>query len=520
MVLTGVLGADLDGGAEFALHPAGDVVAAVDGIDRVGVVDCHRGVALHVGHSAAAADVALHHRSAVRLGVDLRYVVPDGQCGADGLSGAVGVGHLAGEGDDFGRDGRVGKGEVAPVAVGDDGQIARGARVEAVFHRSHRGVLGCGRGACVVACDGGAIEEPLAGLGHTGLAEALLGAHLIVEVHTATVQLLDIFGVGRGGHHADVVGGCVVDGGYHAERSAGGAVFHHLALEGVAAGGQARQAHARGDGGDVLLVHLFLHRQEGGRITGREVGSVHLYVVVVGNRGVGGVAAGAVGTVVVVDHLFGALVAVHCRHAPLCRGGTLAGGIVEGVVDEPVVGGLPRTAQAHSVLDGEAVVPVVPDDALGHRLVRHDAVHAQSLGGAGHEVVAVGDAAGTEPLLVVVAGAAGAVPHAEFREVVVLHADNPRVGRVGGVEGEIDVALLHDFGRSVGVAGMGAEGVDFGPALGLVVTRQVAQALNVASVGHGVGHGAVKPVEVAVGQRVPSGLSPHLRHKGEEKQRE
>ena len=64
------------------LHPAGDVVAAIDGVDSVGVVHRDVGVAAynhvgilvavvdaHVGHTPAAAEVAVDDRRVLRLAV-------------------------------------------------------------------------------------------------------------------------------------------------------------------------------------------------------------------------------------------------------------------------------------------------------------------------------------------------------------------------------------------------------------------------------------------------------------------
>ena len=98
VVLVGVARANLYGGALVALHPAGDVVAAVDGIDRVGVVHQDVGVARDVGHLAAADDVALDDGGLRRahLGAHVRRVHRDG--GAQLLRGAIAVVHRGGDG--------------------------------------------------------------------------------------------------------------------------------------------------------------------------------------------------------------------------------------------------------------------------------------------------------------------------------------------------------------------------------------------------------------------------------------
>ena len=198
-----------------------------------------------------------------------------------------------------------------------------------------------------------------------------------------------------------------------------------------------------------------------------------------------GVATGAVGAVVAVDHLFGALVAAHRRHAPFRQGGTGAVGIVQRVEHQPEIVLLGAAGHCHLLGDGAAVVPVVPCGLLLQGCVGLHLVDAQAFAVRGDEVVAV-----AVPLLVVVAGVAGAVPDAEGVEAAV-GAEVLQAGGVGGgVECQVGVALRHNLGGALG--GVGAEVVDFGPAVGLVVAGEVLRVVGVALA-------AVEPVVVAVG---------------------
>ena len=94
----GVVRSHLYGGAFLALHPSGDVVAAVDGVDGVGVVHHDVGVAGDVGHLAAAHHIALDDGGlrGAYLGGNVGRGHGDG--GGQFLRGAVVVVHLGGDG--------------------------------------------------------------------------------------------------------------------------------------------------------------------------------------------------------------------------------------------------------------------------------------------------------------------------------------------------------------------------------------------------------------------------------------
>ena len=242
------------------------------------------------------------------------------------------------------------------------------------------------------------------------------------------------------------------------------------------------------------MVGLF-HLHEGGGHTGgvvQHAADAHVVVVADAVVGVAGVvpsvAASAVSAVVVVNHFFWTLVGADLRHAPLCRGGTLTRGVVQGVVDHPVVVLLGATRHLHLLGDGAAVVPVVPCCLLHQRCSNSHLVDAKAFAVRAYDVVTV-----AVPLLVVVAGVARAEPHAQRVEAAggAEALDARRVA--GGVEGQVHGALLHYLRGAF--RGVGASAVDFGPAVGLVEARQVLRVVGVAL-------SSVEPVVVAIGEGV------------------
>ena len=500
VLFVGVAGTDLDVGAFFALHPAGYVVAAVDGKDGVGVVHGDRGVAAHVGHLAAADDVALDDGSLGRLDVDVEVGRADGDGGSEGLGGAVVVVDDGGDGGLGVVEGQVVAGDERAVgvgvAVGSDlgtfagyAEVAHGAVIEREKHAvdAHVVLDFGGRNGVAAAT----VVVPVADGGYAAVAEAGGGALVTFEVDAAAVGVFVVFGVGFGNHGVDLA---TAVGHYVGE-------CRHRAAEAdfVAVLGERYQALACHDVGYRHLVLGLGDLHEGGGHTGGVVDqAVDADVVVVGDAvvagrafAVPGVATRTVGTVVGELHLLGTLVAAYAVEAPLgvaaVQRDVLAGGVVEVVVHHPEVALLLTAGHFRHFDDSGAVVPVVPGGVDGQRGAGSHFVDAQPLVVRGDEVVAV-----AVPLLVVVAGIAGAVPHAVGREAVFGgDTGDTGVGRVADVEGQVGVALLHYLGHRAAV--VGSQLVDLVPTVGFVEGRQVLCVV-------GVVLRTVEPVVVAVGE--------------------
>ena len=528
VVGVGVEGAQLDGGAVVALHPARDVVAAVEGVDAVGVVHRHRGVALHVGHAAAAVDTATHHGALHRLGHHHGLLVGDLQLLLEGLRGTVGVGHRDGDlhrvvAQRRGHTGEGGLG-VGREAVGGEAvllnlHIALAAVVNAVFYLAHRDVRVHLRGGRVV--QRAVVEVVVGHRRHSRRAKLVGAAQVVVEVDAAAVGLLGIVDVAGGiGHRHALAAHHIVgdDGGGEghlgvaAEGQRGRGFAHGVGeARGRGGDGQGRQAVARGDVVDGGGVHRGVHRQVKGagargmvqRVVGvvgggrRHVVVVAAAVAVVAPQLARDVVVDVGGVVQQVVAVVGTVVGV-VREAPtgFLRGarrtGKLARGIVEGVVDEPVVARHIRAVDGGVLLQGGAEVPVVP---VGRR--RQVGAHggldnAQARAARAHQVVAV-----AAPLLVVVARIARAVPGAEQCEAGGERPRNDfRVRGFSGVEGKIVVAMLGDLRHFVA-----SQGVHGSPAVALVVGDGIAARHTAHRGVVGIALFAVEPPQVAVGQR-------------------
>ena len=545
-VAQGLQGAHLDGGG--ALHPARYVVAAVDGIDGVGVVHRdgrvaaadHRGggrrvgravVDAHVGHAAAAAHVAQHHGCIPRVAVvGLVQPAVQGDGIGNGVVDVVGGAAVEEAVLHHGRQGGRGAGghrvalhqDIRALVGGGVGarapfggafqlglQEAAGRGVDAVdgLHEGQLVVDRRGRrqyARAVFVVDG-------IGGGDAGRAEGFGVALAVVEVDAHALDGLHIFGVGRG------------DGQGQLARSVAHDVHHGLQLLGVAQRGLGAAAAHLGQVDalqtvgrvgrrlvDVDAVGDLLHRQEQGAVAvGFALRAVHIAVVVA----LGGVGGGGVGLVVSELDGLGALIAV-ARHLP--AGYRVAVAQAHRVVVQPVVGLRALAVVVGHVGDGGAEVPVEPDARLLVRGAHLDGVHLQCVLGAddvGAVVIAVD---GVVPLLVVVARGAGAAPDAEGGHLLAgrlgTHRAVLRVGHVGH-QHQVDVALLGDVGDGVhrvardvdgrgvalGVEHHGVEGHRYLAADGI---RLVRVALR-----------AVEPPQAAVGQGVlllRSGLGGHL----------
>ena len=279
--------AHLDGGR--TLYPARDVVAAVDGVDGVGVVDGDLGIAArdvvgggivrlagviaHIGHAAAAAHIAQHHRRVHRVDVvALVEVVVEGDLLLDGVVDVVGdlvdeaVLHHGRQGGLVGGGHRVAVQRDGFALVGD-GDGARGVVARDFLHLQHaagRGVDAVGNlleGQGVVdrrrrvRDDGAVLVVVGMGGGDAGRAEGLGAALAVVEVDAGAFGFLYVFDV-RGPHR----------------HRQGAAVAHDVDLGGrglvVAqagvAQGDAFQAVLRVGAGavDDDAVHDLLHWQE------------------------------------------------------------------------------------------------------------------------------------------------------------------------------------------------------------------------------------------------------------------
>ena len=471
VLLAGEFGAQLYGGALLALHPAGDVVAAVDGIDGVGAVHgdvrvaahdvvglaAHFVVAVvpaHVGHAAAAEDHAADGGAPARLHDGAFRGVADIEGVFVHLRGAVAVIHRCGQvysvavhrglADDKRHLIVVGLGVAAVV----EGEVAAGTGVDAEAHRVDGGLVVEGVGHLTVLLVGAAVRfgpvvEGVA-CGHAVAAVDLVFAILITQRYTAAVALLDVHVVLRHHLHDDCVVAVVGDVGVQHQRIlvgdiqvvdlVGGAGFafllaHHilqtlavdnLANLAVVVGGRHRHHCGRHAVGDV--VPRVVHRDDAvvveGYSRGGEVASIIIQCRV--GRVVVIVVVG------VVHQLVGALVAVVRQGVPCAEHDIVR--VTYGVEHNPVVAAAAVLRHRHS----GAEVPVEPFRLNVHMFADGSGVDAYQVVALGVgmvvQAVDVGVAvAFTIPLLVVetclAAGGGAALPQAErveaLRQVVI-----------------------------------------------------------------------------------------------------
>ena len=514
---SGALGADADGGAAFALHPAGYVVAAVDGVDGVGVVDGDVGVLSHVGHAAATEHGTVDDRRVGGQGhVSMGVVVTDGNDYRLCLGGTVGIGdgdgelgvdvggHVEALEDDSGLPAAPGGAGVgARIGVGSRGlnvnavdvehQVALGGGGDAVGYLldhqvgSLRG-RGGGGGVVGIELEGAVVEVVVAHDGvDTGRAKLVGGTLAPVGVDTVAVDLFVVVVV-LGGDEVGQLGGAFHDvggdGGLAVDsqsRDRGALVVDNGqrgGLETVGGGDFVEGFGVVGDGDGQYQGSA----AGGGKVAGSrlvvEVAVVFLVQVVQG-----GIFAGE--HVVGVDGHFGALVGV-ARHLPLG---------VDGVVHQPVVILLTHTVAVVDFLHSGTEVPVEPG---GHLVGGVAGFHGFDYQGAfrAHEVVE--DAV---VLLVVVTGVAGTVPYAVDIEGGGLDS----LGIVGVGDVEFQVVVLTDsellVGDEGGVVAVGQ--VDLVPGLitGLGLGDVVDSGL-VAAIGLRVPRGVLVPREDTVGEGV------------------
>ena len=410
----GLLGAQLDGGTHFALHPAGDVVAAVEGVDGVGAVHGDVGVAADVGHTAAAHHIALDDGGVSGFG-ERRMVHLGGEFEVD----AVLLHHTVGVGD----------GVVDPAAAGTGIGHAGAAHAELAAHgggvhpaqgaaRDAEPAAGHGDGLvlllrhAVLAVEGGTVPVVVAAGGiDTGAAVARVDALAVVAVHTVAVDFLYVLVVALpDGHTA----------GGNGELGRGQELVAEF--EGVPVGSEVRQTLAGGEV-DALLVVVHpdgqVHRAlAGGTPRGIATGAHDGNGVAIGVHIVGTAHTG-----------FRTRIGV-ARHAPhaVLRVGLVA----RGVVHDPVVGLVALTVTVGDVRDGGADIPVEELGIVGRRGSHLHLLHTQRVARA-DEVVAV-----VAPLLVVVARQTRAAPHAVAVEVVGIDVDNTGIVGIGlDVEGKI-----------------------------------------------------------------------------------
>ena len=401
----GERGAQLQGG--MALHPARNVVAAIDGIDRVAAVHRDAGVAArddvvgvvarviaHIGHSAAADQIAADDRTlGGRREVGMRHLLR----GGDGAG--LPRGRAVVEVDDGGylHAHAVGR---HIVAMDGDGVLRVGCpdgtghtqrevalrrarqRVDDAVHTQRSEHLSRRIGVPhigTVLLVGIVVMVGIAR--HTGAAEFVIYAHPPIGVDAVAVQLLMVLRVGRGDTHAVLVGGPHVQLQLlYVEE------FHAIHKRGVVARlhhAQALEAQVVGHRGVLAAVCGGLHRQH------HRAGTA-LHLVAVAQR------ARAEPALVQVVHLLrgvvvprrieegvGTLIAV-ARHGPLA----LVVGRAGGVVHQPIVRLHTGQVAVGHLLYGGAEVPVVPQRQLLGGLARSHLHHLQPCAAA-NQVVAV-----------------------------------------------------------------------------------------------------------------------------------
>ena len=433
----GLGGAQLDGGTHIALHPAGDVVAAVEGVDGVGAVHGDVGVAADVGHTAAADHIALDHRGVLGLGERLRGHL-DGEVEVHTVflhhTVVVGDGDVdPATGTAVGHAGAVHL-ELLFATDGDGGGVhpAQGTTGDGELLLDHADALVGGGGGCNLAGMGVAVPVVVgAGGGRTGAAVARVAAQAVVGVYAGALGLLGVLVVAW--NDGDNIAG------RHGDLGRG----HHLVaiLEDGLVESDTRQALAGGEE-HLPVVVLHLDRQIEGCVAGRlqEMGN--------------GIEAGvAVGDFAAVDEdtALGTVVGV-AGHAPLAVGRNIVG--AHGVEHNPVVAFVALAVTVGDVGDGGTEVPVVELGIVGRGGSHLHLLHTQLVARA-DEVVAV-----VVPLLEVVSGEARALPHAETVEAGAGHVDDLR-HRTADVEGKVEGALA-----GLQVDGRGA--VDLGAVLSVV----------------------------------------------------
>ena len=373
-------------GTVVALHPAGNVVAAIERIDRVAAV--HRDVraAAYIGHAAAAHHIAVDHRRMHRCGhIFVGHVVVHRDVHRLRLGGAVGVCHRhrqCGHGglrrhcEAMQRHRRVELRRAARVhhLIRAQLQVAAARAVQRVGDPVNRQRLVHPRGRRFLSGRGG--RRPVVVAAERAEAFAvelvLLVSVVIVQVDAVAIDLLAVLLVGLG--HLNRQGtSVVVDVGRDVQRLAVAQRVLHRRVIRVVAQQQTLEALAGGDARnlDVVLHHRYRHEQRA--VARRYVDAAQLARAVVG---LVDLRCGRVGGQTFVLYVLRTVVAV-ARHLPLAV--DRVGRMARRVEHHPVVALRTGSVAVGHIRDGGAEVPAVPFRHVvlgGRRLHLH---HPQSV---------------------------------------------------------------------------------------------------------------------------------------------